>query len=137
MALFRSIKLFAATLVVASTATSAVASPDRAPADVQKRYDQFITSFRAALKANDAAAVASMTAFPLFWMDQRDEASFQKKVYPKLFTRSIRDCIGRGRSLYQRDGLGKDSFAIFCGDQIFSFTAEANGFRFTSVDVND
>lgn len=137
MSVSRSVTLAAAALVVASAAASALPRSDRVPVDVQKRYDQFITGFRSALKANDAAAVASMTAFPLFWIDQRDEASFQKKVYPKLFTREVRDCIGRGRGVYARDGHGKDSFAIFCGDQIFSFTAERDRFRFTSVDVND
>jgi hypothetical protein len=137
MSFSRSIDLVLAALIVASSTTSTLASPDRAPADVQKRYDQFITEFRAALKANNAAAVASMTAFPLFWIDLREEASFQKQVYPKLFTRKVRDCIGRGRSVYQRDGQGKDSFSIFCGDQIFSFAAQGNGFRFNSVDLND
>jgi hypothetical protein len=133
----RSIRILAAALVAAFVATPATAKPERAPADVQKRYDQFITGFRAALKANDAAAVASMTAFPFYWNGMRDGAYFQKVVYPKAFPRKVRDCIARGRSFYDRYDTGKDAFTIFCGEQLFVFTGDADGFRFTDIGVND
>ena len=55
----------------------AVASPA-----LRKEFDGFIAKFRAALKANDSAAVAGMTRLP-FMNDSSigDAAQFREKVY--------------------------------------------------------
>ena len=116
---------------------SAQAQSDRAPADIQKSYGEFIKTFRAALKANDPAAVTALTAFPFYWDEMRDAEYFRKQIYAKIFTRKVRDCIARGRGFYARDGAGKHNFTIFCGEDLYLFTTTPQGFRFAEVGVND
>lgn len=111
----------------------AVASPA-----LQKEFAGFIAKFRAALKANDSAAVAGMTRLPFDNDDAyRDAARFRAKAYPRYFTARNRACILGGRAVYNRDGDGNDAYFIFCGQQIFVFTRTPAGFLFTDVSVND
>ena len=111
----------------------AVASPA-----LQKEFADFIGKFRAALKANDSAAVAGMTRLP-FMNDSavRDAAQFRDKVYKRDFTAKNRACLQRGKAVYDRDGENNDSFFIFCGEQIFVFTKTPAGFLFADIGVND
>ena len=105
---------------------------------LQKEFDGFIGKFRAALKANDSAAVVGMTRLP-FMNDGsiRDAAQFQAKVYKRDFTAKNRACIQRGKAVYDRDGENNDNFFIFCGELIFVFTRTPAGFLSTEVGVND
>jgi hypothetical protein len=117
----------------AQATKKAVASPA-----LQKEFDGFIAKFRAALKANDPAAVAGMTRLPFANNDAyRDAAQFRTKVYPEYFTAKNRACIQRGKAGYARDGEGNDTYSIFCGQLIFTFTKTPAGFLFTDADVND
>ena len=111
----------------------AVASPA-----LQKEFDGFITKFRAALKANDSAAVAGMTRLP-YMNDSsiRDATQFREKVYKPDFTAKNRACIQRGKAVYDRDGENNDNYFIFCGEDIFVFTKTPAGFLFMEVGVND
>ena len=111
----------------------AVASPT-----LQKEFGAFIVKFRAALKANDSAAVAGMTRLP-FEADGsiRDAAQFRTKAYPRTFTAKNRACIQRGKAVYDRDGENNDNYFIFCGQLIFVFTRTPGGFLFTEVGMND
>jgi hypothetical protein len=131
--------VLAATLVhlapaFAQAPKKAVASPA-----LQKEFDGFIAKFRAALKANDSAAVAGMTRLPYMNDDSiRDAAQFREKVYKRDFTAKNRACIQRGKAVYDRDGENNDNFFIFCPqDYIFVFTKTPAGFLFTEVGVND
>lgn len=109
-----------------------------ASAALQKDFAAFITTFRAALKANDAAAVTGMTKLP-FGSDPGypDAAQFRTKGYPKIFTPKNRACIQRAKGVYNRDGLGEDNYFIFCGELIFVFTKTQGGFLFTDLSAND
>src|SRR5436309_1903835 len=71
---------------------------------LQKEFDGFIGKFRAALKANDSAAVAGMTRLP-FEADGsiRDATQFRAKAYPRTFTAKNRTCIQRSKAVYDRD----------------------------------
>ena len=109
----------------------AVASPA-----LQKEFDGFIAKFRAALKANDFAAVAGMTRLP-FMGSVRDAAQFREKVYKPEFTPKNRACIQRGKAVYDRDGENNDNYFIFCGEDIFTFTKTPAGFLFTEIGMND
>ena len=131
--------LFAAALVylapafVQAAPKEAVASPA-----LQREFDDFIAKFRAALKANDSAAVAGMTQLPFMNDDSiRDAAQFREKIYKPKFTAKTRACIQRSKAIYSRDGEKNDSYGIFCGDDIFTFTKTPAGFLFTNVDAND
>jgi hypothetical protein len=112
---------------------NAVASPA-----LQKEFDGFIAKFRAAMKANDSAAVAGMARLPFMNSDSiRDAAQFHEKVYKREFTAKKRACILRGKAVYDRDGESNDYYVIFCGQDSFVFTKTAAGFLFTEVGVND
>jgi len=118
---------------VAAAPKDAVASPA-----LQKEFDGFIEKFRAALKANDSAAVAGMTRLP-FMNDSaiRDAAQFRAKTYASSFTTRNRACLQRGKAIYDRDQDKNDSYFVFCGELIFVFTKTPAGFLFTDISVND
>ena len=115
----------------AQASKKAVAAPA-----LQKEFDGFIGKFRAALKANDFAAVAGMTRLP-FMGSVRDAAQFREKVYKPEFTAKNRACIQRRKAVYDRDGENNDNFFIFCGEDIFTFTRTPAGFLFTDIGMND
>ena len=109
-----------------------------ASAALQKEFAGFIEKFRAALKANNSAAVASMTRLPFMNDDStRDAAQFHERIYKPDFTPKNRACIQGGKAIYDRDGDNNDSYSIFCGERIFVFTKTPAGFLFTDISVND
>jgi hypothetical protein len=118
---------------VAKAPKEAVASPA-----LQKEFDGFIEKFRAALKANDSAAIAGMTRLP-FMNDSaiRDAAQFRANTYATSFTAKNRACLQRGKALYQREEDKTDTYCVFCGEDIFVFTKTPTGFLFTDISVND
>lgn len=117
---------------------SAQAQNSVAPAGLRQEFDSFLAKFRAALKANDAAAVAGMTRLP-FMGDPAsgDAAQFRAKIYPDLFPAKVRRCLARSKPAYDRDRQGNDNFHIICGEEIFYFTKRSQGFLFTEVGMND
>lgn len=122
---------------LAQTPKTRAPDTDVASPALQKEFDAFIARFRAALKANDASAVAEMTKFPFGADPSVDAAQFRAKTYRTIFNTKIRTCIQRGKGVYSRDGLNNDNFFIFCGDDIFVFTKTPAGFLFTEVGEND
>jgi hypothetical protein len=117
----------------AQTPKKAVASPA-----LQKEFDGFIEKFRAALNANDSAAVTGMTRLPFMNNASiRDATQFREKVYKRDFTAKNRACIQRGKAVYDRDQENNDNYFIFCGNSIFVFTRTPAGFLFTEVGEND
>lgn len=118
---------------VAKAPKEAVASPA-----LQKEFDGFIETFRAALKANDSMAIAGMTRLP-FMNDSaiRDAAQFRAKTYATSFTAKNRACLQRSKALYQREEDKTDTYYVFCGENIFVFTKTPTGFLFTDISVND
>src|SRR5215210_2308224 len=73
---------------------------DVAPPALQKEFDGFIGKFRAALKANDSAAVAGMTRLPFMNDGSTRDAQFRETVYKRDFTTKNRACIQRGKAVY-------------------------------------
>lgn len=118
-------------------AATSVAQAQRAPADIQKDYDSFITKFRVALKANDAAAVTGMTKFPFYAGEMRDAAYFRANLYGKIFTPKVRTCLQRAKAVYDRAPDGSENFTAFCGEELYLFTRTKDGFRFAEAGVND
>src|SRR3569832_1704614 len=96
--------LLAAALVYLAPASvqAAPKDPVASPA-VQREFDDYIAKFRAALKANDSAAVAGMSRLP-FMNDKSigDAAQFREKIYKPNFTAKARACIQRGKAIYSR-----------------------------------
>ncbi|MBN8963584.1 MAG: hypothetical protein J0H71_20870 [Rhizobiales bacterium] len=134
-----SIKVVLAAVILSSplafARTSMAATASRA---VQAEFDGFIAKFRAALNADDSAAVTSMTRLPFeYRTSYPDAAAFRAKAYPVIFRAKVRTCIGREKAVYDRDGENNDSFFIFCGQEIFIFTKTASGFLFKEIGTND
>ena len=123
--------VLAAALVLAAPAFAQAPKKDVASPALQKEFDGFIGKFRAALKANDSAAVAGMTRLP-YMNDSsiRNATQFREKVYKPGFTAKNRACIQRGKAVYDRDGENNDSYFIFCGEDIFVFTKTPCGVPF-------
>lgn len=113
-------------------------APKKASPAVQAEFDGFIAKFRAALKANDAAAVAGMTRLP-FMGDKTysDVAQFSVKGYQEFFPAKDRACVQRKKAIYDRDGENNDTYHVLCSETIFTFTKTPAGFLFTDVGVND
>jgi hypothetical protein len=135
---------FLSTIVLATAlaqfATAFAQAPKKAvaPPAVQKEFDGFIAKFRAALKANDAAAVVGMTRLPFMGEDSvKDAGQFRDKVYKRDFTAKNRACIRGAKAVYDRDGENNDNFFIFCGQRSFVFTKTPTGFLFTEIGAND
>jgi hypothetical protein len=118
---------------VAQTSKKATETPA-----LRQEFEGFITKFRAALKANDPAAVAGMAKLP-FMGDPAiaDAAQFRAKTYATDFGPKQRTCLQRGKPVYDRDGLNNDNYFIFCGEAIYVFTKTPQGFLLTDIGVND
>jgi len=125
-------------LAVGQHAAAQSTGTAKPPAGLQQEFDGFIARFRAALKANDAAAVTEMTRLPFFHNHAMvDAAQFRAKAYPTYFTASARRCLQRSKAVYDRDGESNDTYLVFCGERIFVFTRTPAGFLFTDVGVDD
>ena len=113
-------------------------APKKASPALQKEFDGFMEQFRAALKANDSAAIAGMTRLP-FMNDSaiRDAAQFRTKTYATFFTAKNRACIQNGKAVYDRDQEKNDYYSVFCGQHMFVFTKTKAGFLFTDIGAND
>lgn len=131
------IALVSSAPVFAQTPNTQAPNTDVASPALQKEFEAFIAKFRAALKANDASAVAEMTKFPFGADPSVDAAQFRAKTYRSIFNAKIRTCIQRGKGVYSRDDYKNESYFIFCDDDIFVFTKTPAGFLFTEVGVND
>ena len=131
--------IFLVAIILVTTGSAyAQAKRDKASPALQKEYSAFMEKFRAGLRANDVAAVTAMTRFPYFWDNaHRDAAFFRTSVYSKIFTPRVRDCVQRGRGVYDKDGLNNDNFFVFCGQLIVIFTKTPQGFLMTETGVND
>jgi hypothetical protein len=118
---------------VAQAAKQAVASPA-----LQKEFDAFIEKFRAAVKADDPAAVAAMTKLPFMnESDIRDAAQFRAKTYRTFFTAKNRACLQKNKAVYDRDQEKNENYFIFCGETMFGFSKTPAGFLFTDIGAND
>lgn len=119
-------------------APTAAQTQTTAPPSVKKEFDGFIAKFRAALKANDAAAVSGMALLP-FQGDASvsNAVQFREKIYRPNFTKQNRACIRRETADYERDGENRENFFIFCDELIFTFTKTSSGFLLTDISVND
>jgi hypothetical protein len=123
-------------VVIGAATSPAHAQRTKAPADIQKDYDQFIARFRNALKANDVAAVAAMTKLS-FYRDDKQGADYVRKNYRDIFTAKVSGCIARNKGVYDRAPDGTHYFTVFCGEELFLFNKTPDGFRFAEVGVDD
>ena len=112
-------RIILATALV-NIAPAVAEAPKKASPALQQEFDGFMEKFRAALKANDPAAVAGMTRLP-FMNDSaiRDAAQFRAKTYTTFLTAKNRACIQRAKAVYDRDQEKNDYYSVSCGQDYF------------------
>jgi hypothetical protein len=94
-------------------------------------FATFWAGFKSAVAKNDKEAVAAATKLP--FMGQQTKAAFLKS-YPSYFRPEVRKCFATAKPAKQDD---RDSFSVFCGEEIFSFEKINGAYKFTSIDMND
>lgn len=99
-------------------------------ADIE--FDAFWTKFKAAIQKNDKNAVADMTKLPYLLNSKNLNRQQFIAEYPKIFTASVRKCLGTQKPLKD-----KDCYMVFCGEEIFIFAKTGKGYAFTEIGVND
>jgi len=127
-----------ATIVGFALAPQAALAEAKPSLAVQTEFNAFISKFRAALKANDADAVAGMSQLPF----QGDKGvatakQFGANIFAKSFDKATRRCLTNDKAVYDRDQENNENFFIFCGEEIFTFTKTQKGFLFTDIGMND
>jgi len=85
----------------------------------------FLARFRAAVNAQDRAAVASLTRLPfLFEGRELDRAGFERAV-PRLFAAAQRRCLAKESA--QPEG---DRLVVFCSPYAYYFGRAGGQYRF-------
>ena len=94
-------------------------------------FAAFWAGFKSSVAKNDKEAVAAATKLP--FMGQQAKTAFLKS-YPSYFGPEVRKCFATAKPVRQN---GRDSFSVFCGEEIFGFEKVNGAYKFTSIDMND
>ena len=97
-----------------------------------RSFTGFWSQFQAAVVKGDKAAIAAMTKFP-FASEKQTKAEFVKQC-DKLFSAKVRRCFRNAKPVKEDK---RDSYSVFCGENIFVFEKGKDGYQFTDVGVND
>ena len=93
----------------------------------------FWTQFKAAVANKNKEAIAGMTKFPFFYRDNLTRADFIKQ-FDVIFNAKVRKCFQNAKPMKDTN---RESYTVFCGEDIFTFAKEKGEYRFTDVDAND
>ena len=93
----------------------------------------FWTQFKAAVANKDKEATAGMTKFPFNYGEKMTKADFIKQ-FDVIFNAKVRKCFQRAKPMKDTN---RESYTVFCGEEIFTFTKDSGGYRLTDVDMND
>ena len=118
-------------LITISLLLSLVALQAEEPPARPESFATFWAAFKSAVAKNDKETVAAATKLP--FMGQQAKAAFLKN-YPSYFSPEVRKCFATAKPAKQD---GRDSFTVFCGEEIFSFEKVNGAYKFTSIDMND
>jgi hypothetical protein len=95
-------------------------------------FPAFWAQFNAAVQKRDKEAVARMTKFP-FMGQYRSKADFIKG-YALILDERTRRCFSKAKPI--KDD-GRDSYSVFCGEEIYGFSKVEGEYRFTDIGMND
>jgi len=95
-------------------------------------FPAFWAQFKAAVQKRDKEAVARMTKFP-FMGQYHSKAEFIKG-YALILDERTRRCFSKAKPV--KDDKG-DSYSVFCGEEIFTFSKANGEYRFTDIGMND
>ena len=93
----------------------------------------FWTLFKAAVANKNKEGIADMTKFPFNYNKKMTRADFIKQ-FDVIFNARARKCF---RNAKPEKSTDRESYTVFCGDDIFTFTKENGEYRFTDIDLND
>lgn len=97
-------------------------------------FAAFWIQFKTAVAKDDKNAIAEMTKFPFpYGTKHLSKAEFIKE-YGKLFDKKTRRCFPTAKPVKEDD---RDSYSVFCGEDIFVFSKENGEYRFTDIGMND
>ena len=94
-------------------------------------FATFWADFKSAVARNDKEAVAAATKLP--FMAQQSKADFIRD-YPSYFTKEVKKCLATAKPVKATD---RDTYSVFCGEEIFGFEKVNGAYKFTSIGMND
>jgi hypothetical protein len=92
-------------------------------------FATFWAGFKSAVAKNDKEAVVAATKFPFY--GQLSKADFIKQ-YSSLFPKEVQKCFATAKPVKDRD-----SYFVFCNQEIFTFGKVNGTYKFTGIDMND
>jgi hypothetical protein len=100
-----------------------------------RSFAAFWVEFKTAVANDDREAIAKMTKLPFVYGTSKplSKADFIKEC-AELFNQKTRRCFSKAKPV--KDD-GRDSYSVFCGEEIFSFEKVNGEYRFTDVGMND
>ena len=97
-------------------------------------FAAFWVEFKTAVVKDDKEAIAGMTKLPFpYGSKQLAKVDFIKKC-AELFNQKTRRCFSKAKPV--KDD-GRDSYSVFCGEEIFVFEKVNGEYRFTDIGMND
>jgi hypothetical protein len=96
-------------------------------------FAPFWTQFKAAVANKDKDAIAGMTKFPFNYGKKMSRADFIKQ-FDEIFNAKVRKCFQAAKPTKDTN---RESYTVFCGEDIFTFTKENGEYRLTDLDLND
>ena len=93
----------------------------------------FWTQFKAAVANKNKEAIAGMTKFPFNYREKMTRVDFMKQ-FDVIFNAKVRKCFQHAKPMKDTN---RESYTVFCGEDIFTFAKENGEYRFTDVDAND
>jgi len=98
-------------------------------------FAAFWTQFMAAVGKSDQKAVSQMVKYPVFFIDQRQEADFPV-IWKGAFKPAQRTCLAKQKPVKDTHE-GRVSYSASCGHLIYSFGKDDAGWKLTDIDEND
>jgi hypothetical protein len=100
-----------------------------------RSFAAFWVQFKTAVVNDDKEAIAEMTKLPFVYGTSKplSKADFIKEC-GKLFDQKTRRCFSKAKPVKEDD---RDSYSVFCGEEIFSFEKVNGEYRFTDIGMND
>jgi hypothetical protein len=99
-----------------------------------RSFAEFWVQFKTAVAKDDKEAIAEMTKFPFpYGTKHLSKAEFIKEC-GKLYDQKTRRCFAKAKPVKEDD---RDSYSVFCGEEIFVFEKVNGEYRFSDIGMND
>lgn len=124
-------------LLLAPTLAFLIAINSAASAEIKpeaQSFAAFWVQFKAAVAKRDDEAIAALTKIPFPYGTKRlSKAEFIKEC-GELFNKKTQRCFRSAKPVKEDN---RDSYTVFCGEELFSFDKVNGEYRFTDIGMND